>query len=139
MRRLDPRLLFGLTLSLLIGGCPMGTTDDPTATQVTIGSGFGQTERTGTATGASEFNATCQGFFPVAAQHTLTIDVSQAMTVSVSGSANAVVRIVAGASNFCSSPSDPLMRFWTRGDAEIFVGSTVEGETFDYTLTFAAN
>ncbi len=141
MRMHSTGLLCGLTLGLLsTGGCPMTTGgDDPTATQVTLGSTFVQTERTGTATATTEFNATCQGFFPTTAQHTLTVDVSQAMTISVSGSDNAVVRVLAGASNFCVSANDPLMRFWTRGDAEIFVGSTVEGETFNYELTFTGS
>ncbi|MFN0135265.1 MAG: hypothetical protein ACKVS9_04015 [Phycisphaerae bacterium] len=128
---------------LLLAGCPTqsGTTlDDADTVEIGVGSSFAGAERSGDVVGATEFNATCQGFFPVAAQHELTIDEPLNMRIEVSGSANAVVRVEAdGVGTFCGDADEPLSRFWNRATLNVFVGSTVEGEQFSYELRFIEN
>ncbi|RMF74251.1 MAG: hypothetical protein D6744_14690 [Planctomycetota bacterium] len=124
-----------------IAGCPAVSTttftDDPNATTVAFDTNLTATRtRTGTSTGV-EFNSTCQGYFPATPNHTLTIANGLSMEIRVSGDAGVVVWLFGeGIGNFCVRPNEPLLRFWTRGDLNVYVGSETEGATVDYTLEF---
>ncbi|MGE3182211.1 MAG: hypothetical protein AB7N71_11320 [Phycisphaerae bacterium] len=125
------------TLSLG-AACPMagGFVNDPTATEVSFGENTPSQFREGMSTAGSEFDSTCQGFFPATAQHILNIDASQALEVQISGDDGVRVLLLAGQSKFCSSPDDSLVRFFTRGELMVFVGADEVGKTVSYRIDF---
>ena len=136
--RTTTALLILATLS--VGGCPADSADDQDAGRVTVSPGFQNAARTGLVTGATEFNATCQGYFPSVAQHRLTIDEPLSMRIEVIGSPNAVVRVAAtGVGTFCGAAGSPISRFWNRATLDVFVGSTTQSESFSYELRLVAN
>lgn len=137
------RAMFGIVmLAIVLGGCPATQLiDDVTSRQVTIGSGFTTARREGVSTGTEQVDI-CDAWFPPTANHVMTVNSSQAMTITVTGDQPPQLWVVCGQSNFCGEATgentQSLTRFWTRGDCDVCVGVADEGESVDYVLTFSA-
>jgi hypothetical protein len=145
MRKIGLRAGAGLLLVLgaCVDGLPVGDLGLPdnneSATQVTVGSNFVSARRAGTTTGVQEAPV-CDGWYPLTPNNVLEIDASLGMTITATGVNGEELRLwaLAGQSNFCgegeAAPS--ISRFWTRGEIDIYVGTTSNGFAAEYTLTF---
>lgn len=129
---------------LLNGGCPMlgGSglgDDDVTAQSVVVAPGISTRTREGTTTGTTEDDV-CDGFYPAQPNHTLVIDASLALKISVTSAAGtAQLFISCGQSTFCGSEvgdSTEFSRFWTTGNCDIYIGTTEQGATLEYIAQF---
>lgn len=129
---------------LLTGGCPMldGSglgDDDVTAQSVTVAPGISTRTREGTTTGTTEDDV-CAGFYPAQPNHTLIIDGSLALKITVtSDGGTPQLFISCGQSTFCGEEVGGVTefsRFWTRGDCDVYIGTTEQNATLEYTAQF---
>ncbi len=128
----------------LIGGCPMlggdgQGDDDVTAHNVTVGPDFGTRTREGTTTGTTE-GETCEGFFPAQPNHTLIIDEGLGMTVRVTAIDETRLFILCDDSTFCGETANGVTkfsRFWNRAECDVFIGTTNQGQTLEYSVEFS--
>ncbi len=130
-------VLVGCTAVVVPGG-----DNNLNATEVVVGSGFVSAARTGTTTGVSD-DSICDGWYPETPNHVLQIDASLGMAITAEGVNGEDVRLWAqsGQSNFCGDGGSvqELARFWTRGSIDIYVGTTSNGFTAEYNLSFDPN
>lgn len=133
-----------VTLGVVIASCSTGVDvidnliNDPMAFDVNFTDATPNQSRIGTSTTGTEFesDSRCPGFFPAVANHVLDIDASTGLEVRITGDEGVIAALVVGQNRFCTTPEDPLNRFFTRGELEIFVGSANPGETVNYELEF---
>lgn len=95
-----------------------------------------------TTTGVSDAASPCDGFFPLAANHTMRLpETTTGLTVNVHSDDDVVLWIVFGNSNFCSADGETSITrgSWSAGDYEIFVGTPTQNATAEYTLEFEVN
>lgn len=129
-----------LALGLAVAGCNAPGGDDPTAREVTIATGFGTRERSGSTVGEQEV-AICNGWFPMTANHVVDIEDALNMTVQASSAGDERLWITFGQSNFCGEGTDAqaVMRFWGTGTVQVYVGTATQGAQLDYDLEFIEN
>jgi len=136
-------LAIAACVSLAITGCEgvalPGVDNDLDAMEVTVGTNFIAANRAGMTTGVSD-ESICEGFYPTTPNHTLQIDASLGMEISATGVNGEDLRlwVQSGQSNYCGdgATADTVGRFWTRGASDIYVGTTSNGFTAEYTLSF---
>ena len=133
-------MLFGLMMMAACAGS--GGADDTGAGggDLSLSPGFAEEVVGGEAAGEEELT-TCEGFFPTAPQHMMTL--SSAMTgLYLEADTDAVllrVTFTDNGSEFCSDLDSGLPRIergsWSAGAYEIYVGLPEEGGAVDYVLT----
>ena len=131
-------------MGVIIASCTTGVdvidglANDPNAFDVNFVDTTPNQSRIGTSTTTDELvsDSRCPGYFPAAPNHTLDINASTGLEVRISGDEGVIAALVVGQNRFCSTPEDPLSRFFTRGELEIYVGSANPGETVNYELEF---
>lgn len=141
MRSLLP--LLPLALAACLPTDPKGSEDSGPVTGTDAGDlvlspGFEEESRSGTASGAVEYD-TCEGWFPDQPQLTMTLESNfLAMYLQLDDAAQAI-RITSDFGDFCSdTDSQPLPTIsrgtWSAGVYEIFVGAPTEGYSGPFQL-----
>jgi len=136
----------GVLVGLAAMGCPNAPVadgqvdDDRDAVLIFVGDGFIAAVREGQSTG-EQFVDICDGWFPAAANHELTIDTPLNMDVKVEGDVEARLWVLCEGSNYCGDVLDnrtEFNRFWNRADCEIYIGTADEGGEIEYELELEA-
>ncbi len=119
-----------ILLLVMSAGC------EPAGPGAGLSPGFGKVTFQDSTTG-EEVGTGCPGFYPVTANHQMTLNEAMVgLKVRVESEQQLKLWVRFGASNFCPAEgSNEIARGnWSAGTYEIFVGTETQGDVADYTL-----
>lgn len=108
---------------------------------VLVTESFSVAHREGDTAGEQEVDI-CDGWFPIQANHVLTIETGLNMAVRVISTDDVRLWILCGQSNFCGERAAEdtweVSRFWGAAVCSVYIGAAAQGSQLAYALEFDA-